>query len=268
MDRDNHHGQHDDEQPFQSGEDAATRDEERLPGQNEGPAGTNAENDLTSNPIEHNMADTPLEKPEKRTITELLYGVIAGPVAALRYIVKNKPVATGILIYIAVAWIGAFASVPGSLNSFEQIPELSGMPMFNPRAIVIFTVVGAPFFSLIWLVIYAGILHLIASLLKGKGDYAGLVSTIGFASFPMIISTPFSLIDYAIGLSISLYGIISLPFTIWTIVLTIIGIRENYNFSTARAVWTFFIPLIALFLLVMLLVIGIIALVVGAMSGQ
>lgn len=266
MDRDDNHGRHDDEQHFQGGEDAATRDEQQSPGLNEEPAGNGDE--LTPAAIENAVAEAPLEKPEKRTITELLYGVIAGPVDTLRYIVNNKPVAAGILIYMAVAWIGAFASIPGSLNSFEQIPELSGMPMFNPRAIIIFTIVGAPFFSLIWLVIYAGILHLIASLLKGKGDYAGLVGAIGFASFPMIISTPFSLIDYAIGLSISLYGIISLPFTIWTIVLTIIGIRENYNFSTARAVWTFFIPVIALFLLVMLMVIGIIALFVGAMSAQ
>ncbi|MBS3908736.1 MAG: YIP1 family protein [Actinobacteria bacterium] len=273
MDKDNDHGKNDGEQRLESGEGDTMRAEGRFiepqepraePGQSEEQAGTG--DHATPERLDHPIIEEPHEKPEKRTTTELLYGVIANPVETLRYVAKHKLVAAGILIYVAVAWIGAFASIPGSLNSFEQIPEISGLPMFSPRSIIVFTIVGTPFFSLLWLVVYAGILHLIASLLKGKGEFPGLVSAVGFASFPMIISTPFSLLDYVMGIGISLYGLISLPFTIWTIVLTIIGVRENYNFSTARAVWTFFIPLIALFLLAILLVIGIIALFVGALS--
>jgi len=275
LDKDKNSGRDDEGRLIESGEGAAMMGEKQSidPQESQSEPGKSEElsdagDYITSDSIEHAMAEEPPGKSEKRTITELLYGVIANPVETLRYVAKHKLVAVGILIYVAVAWIGAFASIPGTLNSFEQIPDLSGIPMFNPHSIVIFTVVATPFFSLLGMFISAGILHLIASLLKGKGEFPGLISAVGFASFPMIISTPLSLLDYMLGVSISLYGIISLPFTLWTIVLTIIGIRENYNFSTARAVWTFFIPLIALFLLVMLLVIGIIVLFVGALSGQ
>ncbi|MDP2211225.1 MAG: Yip1 family protein [Candidatus Aquicultor sp.] len=224
--------------------------------------------------IDATGGETPTEEEspselEKRTVTELLYGVIVKPVATLRYVAERRLIWASLLIYITIAWLGAIASIPGSLNSFEQLPNMGALPaLFNPRSIIIFTVVGTPFFSVFSMFISAGILHIIALPLKGKGAFWGLFSVIGFAGFPSIMATPFGLLDYFTGFGTSLYALITLPFTIWTIVLTIIGIRENYNFSTARAVWTFFIPLITLFLLVMLLVIGIIALFVGALSGQ
>jgi hypothetical protein len=268
------HGWSNSEQPPS---DTDTHGQEISAGQDKSPRGPGGEPGesvagsglIDTAAAEPSAQEAPVAEPEKQPITELLYGVIVKPVETLRYVAEHKPIWAAILIYIAVAWIGAIASIPGSLNSFEQIPTMGALPpLFNPRSILIFTVAGAPVFSLITLFITAGILHLVALLLKGEGDYPGLVSTVGFASFPMIIATPFGLLDFVTGFGTSIYSLISLPFTLWTVVLTVIGIRENYRFSTARAIWTFVIPILVVFLLVALLVVGLVALFVSALSGQ
>ena len=206
---------------------------------------------------------------EKRTITDLLYGVIVKPVDTLRYVADNKPVLAGILIYVAVAWLGAFSSLPRILGPSGQTYELRQFPWFNPRMIAIFLIVGTPFISLISLVIMSGVFHLFARLLKGKGDFAGLISASGFANFPSALATPFGLLGLmGNGIGSKLYSLISFPFTIWVIVLQVIAIRENYKLSTGRSVATLFIPLIILVAFIVLLVIGVVVLFFSALSNR
>jgi len=221
-------------------------------------------------PASEANAHEPVIAQEKRGITDLLYGVIARPVDTLRYVADNKLVFAGVLVYVAVAWISAVSSLPGTLSSANQaMPELSRLPLFDARAITFFTIFGTPVLALISLFFISGIFHLIAKLLKGDGDFAGLLSASGFAWFPTVLAAPFGLLGFlGGGIGDTLYSLVSFPFTIWALVLTVIAIRENYKFSTGRAVLTFFIPLLILFALLMVLVIGIIAIAVGVLTGR
>ncbi|HZD60631.1 MAG TPA: Yip1 family protein [Anaerolineae bacterium] len=235
--------------------------------------GTNQGSEVEGEPGHTNPAATansfllPAEQ-EKRTITDLLYGVIARPVDTLRYIADNKLVLAGILTYIAVALVGYLASIPTALNEFNRMSELGRLP-FNPRIMVITPVFTIPILGPILLVIICGIFHVIAGLFKGKGDFNGLLSSFGFSYFPSILMVPFTLLELKGGIvGSALSSVAAFGFSIWLIVLYTIAIRENYKFSTGRAVATFFIPVITFIVLIVVLVLGLVALSLNSMGPR
>lgn len=192
---------------------------------------------------------------------DLLYGVITKPAKTLRHIAESKPVFIAILLYATIMLINAIARLPESINIIERTLNQSNLPGLNVRALATLGVIAAPFITTIFLILLSGVLHLFAKLLKGDGDYRGLISSLGFASFPSVLAAPFILIYLAGGIAGNiLYLISKLVFGIWVIVLNIIAIRENYKFSTLRAVVTYVSPLIILFVFILLLVISIAAL--------
>jgi len=215
---------------------------------------------------------------EKKSFFDLLYGVIASPVKTLRYISETKPVLLALVVYAVVYWVGTIASIPGTINQLEQMPPgLGGLPLMDPRTLTLFALIGGPFIALILLTIVTGIYHLIAKLLKGTGEYVGLLSVIGFANFPSLFSAPFALLDLVTAgaetMSLShillalVKGSVSFGILVWTVILTIIGIRENYNFSTGRAVLTYFIPIIVFGLIILIFAILIAVFVIGAINS-
>jgi len=216
---------------------------------------------------------------EKKSFFDLLYGVITSPVETFRYISKAKPVLLALIVYAVVYWVGTIASMPGTINQLEQMPpEFGELPFFDPRSLTLFALIGGPFVALILLAIIAGIYHLIAKLLKGTGEYTGLLSVAGFANFPSLFSAPFALLDLVASgagtMSLShillafIKGSVSFGILVWTVILTIIGIRENYKFSTGRAVLTYFIPVIVLGLIVLVFAILVAVFVIGAINSM
>lgn len=216
---------------------------------------------------------------EKKGFFDLLYGIITSPVKTLRYISETKPVLLALVVYAVVCWVGIIASIPGTINQLEQMPPGFGeLPFFNPGSLTLFALIGGPFIALILLAIITGIYHLIAKLLKGTGEYAGLLSVAGFANFPSLFSAPFALLDLVASgdgtMSLShillafIKGSVSFGILVWTVILTIIGIRENYKFSTGRAVLTYFIPVIVLGLIVLAFAILVAVFVIGAINSM
>lgn len=233
---------------------------------------------VTSNPVVPE-SDSEASSTEKKSFFDLLYGIIASPVATFRYISKTKPVLLALVVYAIVYWVGTIASIPGTINQLEQMPpEFGELPFLNPRTLTLFALIGGPFIALIMLAIITGIYHLIAKLLKGTGEYVGLLSVAGFANFPSLFSAPFALLDLvapgdgAMSLSHVLLafikGSVSFGILVWTVILTIIGIRENYKFSTGRAVLTYFIPVIVLGLILLVFAILVAVFVIGAINSM
>ncbi|MBE0446764.1 MAG: YIP1 family protein [Actinobacteria bacterium] len=190
---------------------------------------------------------------------DLLYGVIAKPVDSLRHIADNKLVLAGILIFVAVVWLNAISALPSMLNELNQAPEIRRLPLFKTsRSAAIFTVIITFLITFVSFFIRSGLYHGIALLLKGKGNFTGLLGALGFANFPFILTVPFGLLGFVDGWAgRKLPMLASFPFAIWVIVLEIIAIRENYKFSTGRAVVTFFIPPLVLLALILIPIIGI-----------
>lgn len=212
-------------------------------------------------------------KPEPRNLPDLLYGVLAKPVETLRYLTMSKPLTMALLVYIAISVLGAIAAIPG-LAQLDSLPGgvsrdvPPGLSFFSSPAFIIATVISTPIFALITLFIVGGLYHLLSMLFKGEGDFRGLLSALGFASFPQVLSIPFVLLSLVAGtLGGVLSGVVSFAVSIWIIVLTIISIRENYRLSTGKAVLIFFIPLIAFLALIAVFIGFLVAVFVGTMSG-
>ncbi|MHB8841146.1 MAG: YIP1 family protein [Candidatus Aquicultor sp.] len=205
---------------------------------------------------------------EKKGLFDLLYGVITKPSETFRYLIETKPVLLAFLVYVAIAWIGAIAGISGSLTTARSLNHASGSTTLNPGLIATITVIVAPILAAISLAIVAGIYHIIALILKGKGDYAGLISALGFASFPRLFAAPFGLLTLVAGAAGSIIaGIASLGFGIWFLVLDILAVRENYKFSLGRAILTVLIPVILGVILIIVVIIAVLAVVLSAVNG-
>ncbi len=201
----------------------------------------------------------------KEGVLAALSGVIVHPVQTLRAITKEKPWVWGIVVYLVSSWVSFTASF---LTGWRSLPEVSMPSGLNLSAFLVGVVLSVPIFSLVGLLVFSGIYHLIARLLKGEGSFVGLLSGLGFASFPTILTTPFALLGVAGGIFGSfIYNLAVFAVSIWVLVLNIIAIRENYAFSTGRAVLTFFIPVILLFVLVMLAILVAVVVAVLALGG-
>jgi hypothetical protein len=96
---------------------------------------------------------------------------------------------------------------------------------------------------LIALLVSAGVFHLIALLLRGRGSYLGMACGLSFAFFPLVLFAPLGLLRALLGFSgIILYDIGTVAIFFWVLILIIIAIRQNYGFTIGRAIATYFIP--------------------------
>jgi hypothetical protein len=132
---------------------------------------------------------------------------------------------------------------------FEPVaPDFDAM-MSSPITSMTSSVVGG-FIS--WLV-FAGICHIVAKLLGGKGTFTEMLVLMGFASLPNIFQAPIGLIAMLSG---GLTGAIVLGsfLAIWVLILDVLAIREAQKFSTGRAIATFVLPIVVLAVLVFILI--------------
>jgi hypothetical protein len=199
------------------------------------------------------------EELKDQSLFDLLYGVIIRPVATFKYLSVKKPWIMATVLYVVIAFISAIAGVPGQQDQLSELTKLSNNSDINIGAIAIVAlVVVLPIFSFIGLFFIGGIYHLLAKAFKGDGSYKGIISALGFAGFPSIVSTPFSLLYFIggpIGKIVAVATTLSISFAvgIWVLILNILAIRENYRLSTGKAVAVCLIPVAVVVVLVIIL---------------
>jgi uncharacterized membrane protein YjgN (DUF898 family) len=103
--------------------------------------------------------------------------------------------------------------------------------------------------AVIVLAIAVGLLHLVARLLGGTGDYGKLVYMIA------LISVPFSLVSSILA-PIPYVGCLSFLITIYVLVLEVQAINAVHQFGIGKAVLTLVVPLIAACLVLACLIAG------------
>ncbi|RLG30995.1 hypothetical protein DRN97_09900 [Methanosarcinales archaeon] len=107
-----------------------------------------------------------------------------------------------------------------------------------------------------WVVI-AGILHLVAKVLGGKGAFTEMLVLMGFATLPNIFQAPIGLIAILSGglagafIALCLGSVLG----IWVLILDVLAIREAHKFSTGRAIATLVLPFVVLIVLVFIILV-------------
>ncbi len=198
-------------------------------------------------------------------LLENIFGTLFSPVSTFRRMLEERTAVTTAAIVVLIA--GICSGVGGILTQsvlmsmftefppgFEPATDFEEMA-FSPAASMNISVVG----GFIGWVFIAGILHVVAKILGGKGAFTEMLVLMGFAMLPKVFQAPIGLAVIHIGsltgafVSMGLGGIL----TIWILILDVLAIREAHKFSTGRAIATLVLPFAILILLAFILVISI-----------
>lgn len=196
-------------------------------------------------------------------LLENIFGTLFSPASAFRRMLEERTSVTIAAIVVLIACIcsgagsiltqSAFMSMFAEFPGFEPASPGFEEMMFSPSASMTISVVVG---FILWVVI-AGILHVVAKILGGKGAFTEMLVLMGFAMLPNIFQAPIGLIALLSGgltgafIAIGLGGILA----IWVLILDVLAIREAHKFSTGRAIATLVLPFVVLIVLAFILII-------------
>jgi hypothetical protein len=163
----------------------------------------------------------------EKDIIDTLVGVLVRPTSTIRSICEQRPIGWAVVVYLVVGLITTITMVdPGMLEEL-------GLPELGMAEIL----VGSLIASIVMLVVLTAIGHLLAtSLLGGRGSYWGLFSGFAFAALPGIFAVPLAVIGLLPIVGDLLFDLGTFGIAVWSLVLNILAVRENYLVSTGRAI--------------------------------
>ncbi|MTI71346.1 MAG: YIP1 family protein [Firmicutes bacterium] len=176
--------------------------------------------------------------------------MITRPKETLKDISENKPIVQSLILLVILGLMPFMMFINNDIlfNAADLNPMEMEMFQRIMPAFFIFFVFGAMLLAPIFQFISTGIYNLLSEFFGYEGNGKGLFATLVFASVPNIFANIFSVILAYSG-AISFSWLLTLPFTIWVIVLKIFAIRENYSMSGGKATLVYFIPVIVIFVL-------------------
>ncbi|MCX5999598.1 MAG: YIP1 family protein [Chloroflexi bacterium] len=166
---------------------------------------------------------------------DLLYQVLLHPSSAFRSASGKRTLVSALVTAVFTSVVFAFVLMP---NPPQLVEAIFGLERGTLGAVPLW---------LIWLSLfpaglatYAGLLHLTARVLRGKGTYVGMFCKLCLATFPLVLAASLALIralmDSATGYVIYYAGFSVLA--VWLAGLCAIAVRENYSLGVVRAVVT------------------------------
>ena len=189
-------------------------------------------------------------------LLENIFGTLFSPASTFRRMLEEKTSVTLAAIVVLIACIcsgaGSILTQSAFMSLFAEFPGFEEM-VFSPIASMTMSVVV----GFIGWVVIAGILHVVAKILGGKGAFTEMLVLMGFAMLPNIFQAPIGLIAIFSGglagalIAIGLGGILA----IWVLILDVLAIREAHKFSTGRAIATLVLPFVVLMVLAFILII-------------
>jgi len=203
-----------------------------------------------------------------------LVGLVRRPFTALRTIDQRRSLAAGLAaLGLSITLPAAVAEV-AALAPFRPPPSLGSLPSLTAQGADIYArwVYGHRFLlpvygiaiSLILWVAAAGLIHVIARTLGGRGDFAGLAKLVGYAALVGLVALPVALVDALLKLQGAtqaeaafgqLAGFVAVAIFLWQNALLVIAARDHYAISTQRAVAAVIGPIGAVIILALALII-------------
>jgi len=178
------------------------------------------------------------ESSMEQGILDILYQVLTSPSEAFSRVSERKPLRWALLTAVFISIVSGLTLLPNLPEFVETIFGLKRGGINTIPIMVIWVII-----FLVALLIEAGIFQLIVALLRGKGGYLGMVCGLCFAYFPLVFFAPLALLRALLGFpGHILYSVGTLIFLLWCLILVVIAIRQNYNFSLGKAIATCFIP--------------------------
>ncbi|MGE5587057.1 MAG: Yip1 family protein [Clostridia bacterium] len=164
-------------------------------------------------------------------VFDWLYGVMAGPAEALRAVAAKKPVGWALAVIVGTATLLSTAGLSQT--------NLGVLPGVTFRDLARTALTGAVILSVAGCFIVVGLLHLAALLFGGKGSFSGLLSAVGFAQFPALLSLPLMALARVGGPVVAGLSVVaSAGIAVWVAALCVVSLREAHGLSTGAAIGT------------------------------
>lgn len=189
---------------------------------------------------------------------QLVWDTMAKPATTLRAIAAERRLLPALGV-ILVVWVLQVLSE--LVFSSQPLPAIDGMVVdSSSRQLALLSspwwrvalLVSIPFG---WLVL-SGLVYWVGKMFHARGAFTGLLAALGFAQSPGIISIAAVAVFRLLGTpGICLGSVISLGMGIWVIVLQVIAIREGLALTPGRALATWLLSLVVLFVVMVVVTI-------------
>ena len=203
-----------------------------------------------------------------------LVELVRRPFAALRTIDQRRSLAAGLVALGLSITLPAAVAELAALAPFRPPPNLGSLPSLTAQGADIYArwvyghrfllpIYGIVISFVLW-VAAAGVIHLIARTLGGRGDFAGMAKLVGYAALVGLVALPVALVDALLKLQGAtqaeaafgqLAGFVAVAIFLWQNALLVIAARDHYAISTQRAVAAVIGPIGAVIVLALALII-------------
>lgn len=206
-----------------------------------------------------------------------LVELVRHPFSALGVIDARRRVADGLLALGLSVTVPAAITELAALGPFRPPANLGSLPSLTAQGADIYArwvymhrfqipVYGIGVSAILWIAA-AGLIHLIARALGGRGNFAGLVKLMGYAALVGLVALPVALADALLKLQGNakaelsvgqLAGLLGVAIFLWQNALLVMATRRHYAISTERAVAAVIGPIgVALVLIIVLIILAI-----------
>jgi len=203
-----------------------------------------------------------------------LVELVRHPFSALRAIDARRRLAQGLAALALSVMLPAAVAELGALGPFRPPANLGSLPSLTAQGADIYArwvymhrfalpVYGIVISSILWIAA-AGLIHVIARTLGGRGEFAGMVKLVGYAALVGLVALPVALVDALLKLQgaaqaeasfSQLAGLVVVGIFIWQNALLVFATRDHYRISTERAVAAVVGPIGVVFALLLALII-------------
>ncbi len=203
-----------------------------------------------------------------------LVELVRRPFTALRLIDARRRLADGLAALALSVTLPAAVAELAALGPFRPPANLGSLPSLTAQGADIYArwvymhrfvlpVYGITVSAVLWLAA-AGLIHVIARALGGRGDFAGLLKLVGYAALVGLVSLPVALVDALLKLQGAaraelsfgqLASLVAIGIFLWQNALLIMATRDHYAVSTERAVAAVVGPIGAVVVLVLALIV-------------
>jgi hypothetical protein len=212
-----------------------------------------------------------------------LVELVRRPFTALRAIDARRSVPHGLAALALSVTLPAAVAELAALGPFRPPANLGSLPSLTAQGADIYArwvymqrfvlpVYGIAISVTLWFAA-AGLIHVIARTLGGRGDLAGMIKLVGYAALVGLVTLPVALVDALLKLQGAaraeasfgqFAGFVAVGIFLWQNALLVLATRDHYAISTGRAVAAVVGPIgLVFFLVLALIILGIILAIVA-----
>jgi len=209
--------------------------------------------------------------------------LVRRPFTALRAIDARRRLTDGLVALGLSITLPAAVAELAALGPYRPPANLGSLPSLTAQGADIYArwvymnrfvmpLYGIAIFAVLWLAA-AGLIHVLARALGGRGDFAGLLKLLGYVALVGLVGLPLELVgallklqgttrvELAFGQLVVLVGV---AVFLWQNVLLVMATRDHYGLSVERAVAAVVGPIgvvivLALALIILAIILAIIA---------